>query len=143
LADLWKLGSASGKYQCYSLVYALLSYVLNLDCLQYEYKKKFYLIDTAVDYLQKHLFGPDLKIDSLHKLSSVSDTYFRKIFGGRFGTSPKKYITEKRVCYAKAIIDSGEFVSVSELAEMVGYRDALYFGKVFKKHYGKSPVNSL
>ena len=48
---------------------------------------------------------------------------------------------EKRVAHAKSIIDSGDFVSVKELALTVGYKDPLYFGKVFKMHYGISPTD--
>ena len=59
----------------------------------------------------------------------------------RFKTSPKEYITSRRVSHAKSIIDSGEFSTVKELALSVGYKDALYFGKVFKKAYGVSPSN--
>jgi len=40
-----------------------------------------------------------------------------------------------------AAVGSGEFTTVKELASMVGYKDPLYFGKVFKQHYGTSPVH--
>ena len=43
--------------------------------------------------------------------------------------------------YAKAIIESGEFSTIKELAQMVGYNDSLYFGKIFKQHYGTTPAN--
>ena len=73
-------------------------------------------------------------------MCGVSDTYFRKIFIAKFGTSPKNYIIEERVLHAKSIIDSGDFTTVKELALAVGYKDALYFGKIFKKHFGMSPI---
>lgn len=140
-ADLWKFGNQSQKYKCLSLVYSLLSYISNLELLQYQDKKKFNVIEPAVTYLQHHIYDCDLKIDELHRLCSISDTYFRKIFIARFGMCPKNYVIGKRVSYAKSIIDSGEFNTVKELALMVGYKDSLYFGKVFKQHYGASPVN--
>lgn len=139
-ADLWKFGSQSQKYQCLSLLYGLLAYVSNLDCLQYEDKKKINRIETAMNYLQHHIYDCDLKIDELHRLCGISHTYFRKIFIAKFGVSPKKYVINKRISYAKSIIDSGEFSTVKELALLVGYKDPLYFGKVFKQHYGTSPV---
>lgn len=140
-ADLWKFGNHAQKYQCYALLYNLISYVSNIETQQYQDKKKFAVIRPAVDYLRRHLYDCDLKIDELHKLCGVSNTYFRKIFISRFGTSPKNYIIGKRVSYAKSIIDSGEFSTVKELALNVGYKDPLYFGKVFKQHYGVSPVH--
>ena len=143
VSDLWNFGTPAGKYQVLSLFFGLLAYVSNLDSLDYGDKKKFTAIEKSVKYLQTHLFDPDLKIEDLHKLSAMSDTYFRKIFTARFGKSPKNYVIEKRVSYAKSIIDSGEAVTVKDLAESVGYRDPLYFGKVYKKRYGTSPVNSF
>ena len=141
LADMWKFGNQSQKYQCISLLYGLLAYISNLESLEYGDKKKFEVIEPAVSYLRRHIYDCDLKTDELHKLCGISDTYFRKIFISRFGTSPKNYIVNKRISYAKSIIDSGEFTTVKELALTVGYSDPLYFSKVFKQHYGASPIN--
>lgn len=140
-ADLWEFGNQSQKYQCLSLMYGLLAYVSNIDALQYRDKKRLYLIDSAVEYLQRHIYDCDLKIDELHEMCGISHTYFRKIFIAKFGMSPKNYVLSKRIAYAKSIIDSGEFSTVKELALLVGYKDPLYFGKVFKQHYGISPGN--
>lgn len=140
-ADLWKFGNQSQKYECLSLVYGLLAYVTNIEAQKYQDKKKLDVIEPAVTYLQSHIYDCDLKIDALHRLCGVSDTYFRKIFIARFGTSPKNYVLGKRISYAKSIIDSGEFNTVKELALTVGYKDPLYFGKVFKQHYGVSPAD--
>ena len=139
-ADLWKFGNQSQRYQCLSLMYGLLSYISNIECLQYQDKKKLYVIEPAVKYLQKHLYDCDLKIDELYRMCGVSHTYFRKLFILRFGKSPKTYVMNKRFSYAKSIIDSGEFTTVKELSESVGYKDPLYFGKMFKNHYGMSPA---
>ena len=138
-ADLWKFGGPSQKHKCMSLLYSLMSYVSNVDAQRYEDKKKFGIIEPAENYLKQHICDCDLKIERLHNLCGVSDTYFRRIFISKHGMSPKDYVVAKRISYAKSIIDSGEMTSVKELALSVGYRDALYFGKVFKQHFGVSP----
>ena len=140
IVDLWRLGDSSEKYKCMSLVYSLISYVANIENGRYSDKKKFAIIDPAIKYLKKHIYDTSLKTNNLHELCGVSDTYFRKIFISKFGTSPKNYIIEKRVLHAKSIIDSGDFTTVKELALTVGYKDALYFGKIFKKHFGMSAI---
>ncbi len=139
-ADLWKFGTQSQKYECLSLMYGLLAYVSNIEAQMYQDKKKSDVIEPAAVYLQSHIYDCDLKIDELHRLCGVSDTYFRKLFIARFGTPPKSYVLGKRISYAKSIIDSGEFNTVKELALTVGYKDPLYFGKVFKQHFGVSPA---
>ncbi|MBE6611768.1 MAG: helix-turn-helix transcriptional regulator [Ruminococcaceae bacterium] len=138
-SNLWNFGNPSDKYKCYAAVYGLLSYLSGIEHLAYSDKKKFSVIEPAVNYLKAAIFDSSLNVDTLHALCGISDTYFRKIFAARFGTSPIKYITARRLAQAKAILDSGDFDTVSNVALAVGYRDPLYFSRVFKKTYGYSP----
>lgn len=85
------------------------------------------------------MYDCSLNIHKLHNLCDISDTYFRQIFVSKFGTTPQKYITSRRLSHAKSIIDSGDFHTISEVAASVGFSDPLYFSKVFKKMYGVSP----
>lgn len=140
-SDLWNFGNQSEKYKCISLFYSLLSYISNIEHLDYSDKKKFKIIEPAVNYLKANIFDCSLKADKLHLMCGVSDTYFRKIFISHFGTSPQKYIVSKRILQAKSIIDSGDFETVREVASSVGYNDPLYFSRVFRKKYGVSPSN--
>ena len=54
---------------------------------------------------------------------------------------PNQYITEKRLSYAQSLIDDGDFATISEISQSVGYSDPLYFSRLFKKKYGISPLN--
>jgi len=138
-SDLWRFGTQSERYKCISLMYNLISYLSNTESSSYPDKKKHEIIEPAVEYLKKHIYDCSLKTVMLHKLCGISDTYFRKIFISRFGTSPHNYIISKRISHAKSIVECGEFDTVRELSESVGYSDPLYFGKVYKKFYGVSP----
>ena len=53
--------------------------------------------------------------------------------------NPKKYINNKRLTQARNILDGGEFNSIREVSEAVGFDDALYFGTIFKSKYGTTP----
>lgn len=141
--NMWKLGNTSEKYKCLSLFYNLLSYIANIEAHSFSQNKKFELIEPGVSYLKTHIFSPTLKSEKLHNLCGISDTYFRKIFILKFGMSPNHYIISKRISQAKAIIDSGNFHSVNEISEAVGYTDPLYFSRAFKKKYGISPLNMI
>ncbi len=140
LVDLWKFGGKAEQYRCYSVFYNLLSYIENLENMNYADKKKIEVINPAVLYLKKHIYDCDLNIETLPKLCGVSGAYFRKIFALNFGTSPQKYILRKRLSHAKSIIASGDFDTISEVALAVGYNDPLYFSRAFKKKYGVSPL---
>jgi len=139
LPELWKFGSRTEQYKCYALFYDFLTYISNIENLNYADKKKLNLIAAAVDYIKKHIYDADLKTDTLHQLCGISGTYFRKIFMANFGTNPQSYILKRRLSHAKALLDSGDFTTISELAASVGYTDPLYFSRVFKKKYGESP----
>ena len=97
------------------------------------------LILPAVDYLEKHIFDPELKASELPALCGMSAPTFRKIFCARFGASPRKYIISQRLTQAKIILESGEYKNISEVAFAVGYDDPLYFSKHFKSVYGTAP----
>ena len=139
LPDLWKFGNQAEHYKCYAFFYNLLSYLDSLENQTHTSKTRENIILPAVSYLKKHLYDCDLSIDSLHELCGISGTYFRNLFRARYGESPQNYILSRRLSHAKAIIDSGDFSTISEVAFSVGYNDPLYFSRAFKKKYGLSP----
>ena len=53
--------------------------------------------------------------------------------------TPQQYVSAQRIAHARAIIESGDYESLREISEAVGYTDALYFSKAFKKVYGFAP----
>jgi AraC-like DNA-binding protein len=133
----------SDKYKCLSVLYDLLSYVSRLDGRDRSKNRKFALIEPALEYLKSHIYSPALRIEKLHKLSGISDTYFRQIFTERFGVSPQQYVLTLRIRHAHSIIESGDFDTVAEVAETVGYTDPLYFSKAYKKYYGFPPSETF
>ena len=139
LADLWKFGTPAEKYRCISTVYSLLAYLAGQESAGHIHNAKFRLIEPAVAYLKTHMYDCDLKTQKLHRLCGISGTYFRQIFQARFGTTPQNYITARRVSHARAILSSGDFNTIGEVAQSAGFNDALYFSKVFKKAYGVTP----
>ena len=137
--ELFKFGTESDKFKCLSIFYDFLSYVLRLDNLSSSEKNKYDSIEPAVNYLKKHIFDCSLKVNKLNDLCGFSDTYFRSLFKSRFGVSPREYVLRERITQAKSILESGDFDSIKEVSALVGYNDALYFSKAFKKFYGFPP----
>ena len=138
LYQSWSVQTSANQYRCMALIYELLA--LFSDSGKQGADSSFpSRTEPAMEYLELHMFDPDLKINRLHTLCGVSDTYFRRLFIARFGVSPKKYVINRRLSQAKAIIDHGEFSSIGEVAALVGFDDALYFSKAFKQQYGHPP----
>lgn len=96
-------------------------------------------IAPAIDYLADHLFDADVKITALHTLCGMSAPTFRRIFVASFGASPRKYLTDRRMKQAKAMLESGESKSIGAVAAAVGISDPLYFSRLFRAYFQMPP----
>ena len=67
--------------------------------------------------------------------------YLRKLFKKEIGVTPHKFLTDMRLQTAAESLSSdyGDAGSISEIARMCGFREPLYFSRVFKNKYGVSP----
>ena len=92
----------------------------------------------AVEYLELNYTSCDLTVDELVKKAYMSNTYFRKLFYEKYGTTPMDYIIKKRLSYAEKLLAKGD-VSIAEAAYMSGFRDSKYFSRMIKKEYGVPP----
>ena len=68
--------------------------------------------------------------------------YLRKLFKKEMGVTPLEYMTNLRMKKAETMLVAmwGRDYSVAEIGALCGYDDALYFSRVFKKHFGCSPT---
>ena len=128
------------KYETISLFYHLVALLADSKNNRYVTQKQKNRIEPAITYLSEHLGDTELKTSELAKLCNMSEVIFRKLFNIRFGVSPKKYIIQGRMQIAKAMLENGEYESISQVAREVGYDDSLHFSKSFKKVYGVSPT---
>lgn len=95
----------------------------------------FLKLKKAVD---DHYNDPTLTLTSLAAALSYHPKYLSGLFKRRMGVGIAEYLNTVRVQNACTLMDEG-FRSVSEIASLTGFRDALYFSKVFKKRMGVSP----
>ncbi len=67
--------------------------------------------------------------------------YARKRFKKEIGQTPLEYMTQLRMKKAENMLSSMASMghTVAEVAQLCGYDNALYFSRVFKKHFGVSP----
>lgn len=100
-------------------------------------RRKQNLVDHAVYYLETH-HEEDITLDSLAEELFISPTYLSKTFKDRMGISPINYLIQIRLNRAKELLKD-KSLTVKEVAHTVGYDDAYYFSKLFKKYSGKSP----
>ena len=125
----------------FSAFKALLYDLLNRIAMHYQKEvvlaREYFPIAPAVRYLLTNPCG-DVNVADLAKMCHVSESCFRNLFKQYSGKTPLRYCLDNRIFRAKQLLENGSY-SVSEVATMVGYRDAGYFTKVFKKETGILP----
>ncbi len=83
-------------------------------------------------------YDQELTLNSLAEACLVSPSYLNRKFQESFGTSPIKFLVQRRIEIAASLLLRGE-LSVSEVAEKVGFHDPNYFTRSFRKCMGVSP----
>lgn len=92
----------------------------------------------VIKYLNEHIYK-DVSLDKLAKKFFVSKFYLCRAFKKHNGISVHGYINQKRVMYAKQLIESGE--SASAAAYRVGFGDYSAFYRAYVKLIGRAPTS--
>lgn len=95
-------------------------------------------VDMAKGYIDEKFCRP-IKVEDVAEYVGLDRKYLRNLFSKHLGVSTKEYLMNVRMEKAKELLISEE-ISVSEIAEAVGYTDPLAFSKIFRTHVGMSPV---
>lgn len=88
-------------------------------------------------YIREH-YREDISLQDVAGTLHYSDAYFCRIFKQCFHKSFIVYLSEFRVEKAKRLL-ADAVVSIKDVGVRVGYRDANYFAKVFKRTAGITP----
>ena len=82
---------------------------------------------------------------SITSINDISDKfgftneYLSKIFKKHIGETPLKYITKIRINKAKQLLLNQPELEIKKIGELVGYKDAFYFSRVFRSNVGLYP----
>ncbi len=87
--------------------------------------------------IQQNTFA-NLTVKELALLTHLSESSFKRKFNQVYKTSPKKYLTEKKVERAAQLLKSNAS-RVSEIAYDVGFDSVSTFNRNFTAYFGKSP----
>jgi AraC-like DNA-binding protein len=93
-------------------------------------------INTAVDYLQKHL-KDDISIDDLCKMSCMSRTKFFTEFKRLIGSTPQEFLFQIRLKEAACLLKNNN--SVTQTCFATGFANTSHFSRSFKRFFGFSP----
>lgn len=90
----------------------------------------------AEEYMEEHL-AENITLEELARYSGCSVSGLSHRFQTVFGETFKKYLRRKKIRRAMELLREGRLVS--ECADLLGYFDAFYFSKDFKRMTGMAP----
>lgn len=95
------------------------------------------LIQKVKAYVEEH-YAEELTLDDMADMIGYSTYYFMKLIKEYMGMSFGDFLTSVRMNNAKKLLISTN-MSISEVGYSVGYNDANYFARVFKRQEKVTP----
>jgi AraC family transcriptional regulator, exoenzyme S synthesis regulatory protein ExsA len=81
----------------------------------------------------------NLPIAEFARLAQRSEATFKRDFLAWYQTTPGKWLTQKRLEYAKLLLRTSNW-NVNEIACESGFENLSHFSRIFKEKYGTSPL---
>jgi two-component system, response regulator YesN len=95
------------------------------------------LIAKAKKYIMEH-YVEEISLHEVAAVLNISSGYFSTIFKQYAGIGFTDYVTENKIEQAKKLLWEADY-KIYEIANILGYQNAYYFSKVFKKITGLTP----
>ncbi len=81
----------------------------------------------------------NLSVTAFARMTQRSLATFKRDFDEYYHTSPGKWLTQKRLNYAKYMLDATK-QNVNEICDESGFESVSHFSRVFKEKFGISPM---
>ena len=94
-------------------------------------------IDKATLYFTEH-YNRNICIEEYAKKHHMSTSWFIRNFKQYTGITPMQYILSIRIYNAEILLQN-EHYNITEISNIIGYDNPLYFSRIFKKTKGISP----
>ncbi len=96
-------------------------------------------IQAIKEYIALHYMDDALSVSDISTFLNMSASYVCTVFKRETGLTINGYLTEYRLERAKKYLD-GTLLSVSDISTKIGYKDNSYFGRIFRKQFGLTPI---
>ncbi len=101
------------------------------------------LVETIKSNIVQNFPDSQYKLDEYLRSFAFNYDYLRKLFKSETGVTPHTYLTNIRMETAEKMLCTlrGDDNNITKVAHSCGFEEPLYFSRVFKNHYGCSPLN--
>lgn len=94
-------------------------------------------MEKAIQYFNDN-YNTEINIEAYAASRGMSVGWFIRCFKQYTGTTPMRYIVSLRITNAQVLLETTDY-NVTEIGNIVGYDNPLYFSRIFKKQKGVSP----
>lgn len=94
-------------------------------------------IDLASTYFNEH-YNEEISVEEYAASRHMSVSWFIRAFKQYIGITPMQYVLSIRIANAQNLLEATDY-NITEISNMVGYDNPLYFSRIFKKQRGLSP----
>jgi two-component system response regulator YesN len=118
---------------------------LNTVLYQMEVSKKHLMMDSKdimirmKSFIQEQYKSDDITLGNLSKRFYLNPYRICRLFKAQFGENFQSYVIQLKIEKAKDYLDKSA-MTVQEISGLVGYQDAKYFFRIFKKYTGITPT---
>lgn len=90
--------------------------------------------------IMEHFTEEDFDLAKVITTTHYSDDYFRMKYKERYNTTPYAYLLNLRINYAVDLLkEYGNNLTINEISRQSGFKDSMYFSRIFKKRKGITP----
>ncbi|WP_373163838.1 AraC family transcriptional regulator [Agathobaculum sp. Marseille-P7918] len=135
-------GEPRAESFCHSLMHALLVKVLTVtdgvDAIVEKPVEEPHVLGRRIkEYIDRHYMEP-ITLQSMGEALHISPYYLSHVFKQMSGYSPVQYLLRRRIGEAQTLLITTD-LSITRIAEMVGYDTQSYFNLQFTKNVGMPP----
>ena len=99
-------------------------------------------VQLAKKYIDENISNSELSLEKISAELSYNTKYLSSLFKRKMGIGISEYISTVRIQHACTLMEQG-FTSIKDIAAQCGFKDALYFSKVFKRTMTQSPKEHI
>lgn len=103
-----------------------------------EDQKNTFICNKITDYILENYRDTTISITNLADYVYLTPTYLSNLFKKNIGITIGQYLVDVRIEHAKQYLKDPR-LKLYQIAPLVGYEDANYFAKIFKKKTGITP----